>query len=132
MNGNISPNKRLEVWNKTGGVCWYCSSPLTIGKPEKTGNAFIDYHEARRVFSVDHVTPQCAGGSDDINNLVPCCSGCNNEKRHRTLEEYRRYMEWEDIGEFTRKQIYWLEDHGIQIPQPKHYQFYFEYMGWTL
>jgi 5-methylcytosine-specific restriction endonuclease McrA len=33
--------------------------------------------------TVDHVVPQSLGGTDDIENLVPCCKTCNSKKGSR-------------------------------------------------
>lgn len=37
----------------------------------------------------DHVVPMSRGGSNDISNLVPCCTSCNRAKARRTPEEWR-------------------------------------------
>jgi HNH endonuclease len=31
-------------------------------------------------FSVEHITPRSAGGTDDLENLAMSCQGCNNRK----------------------------------------------------
>ena len=60
----IPPQVRAEVWDKTGGVCWYCGCQT---------NPFRD-------FTVDHMHPVARGGTDDIDNLVPACRSCNSAK----------------------------------------------------
>lgn len=35
--------------------------------------------------SRDHITPICAGGSNDIENIVPACLTCNKRKQRRPL-----------------------------------------------
>jgi len=37
----------------------------------------------------DHVVPLKKGGTDTMNNMVPCCSSCNSSKRAKIL-----YEEW--------------------------------------
>lgn len=64
---------RDTVWAKSGGACWYCGDDL---KPFST-------------FSIDHVTPVAAGGSNHIDNLVPCCKRCNSKKGDRHVEVFR-------------------------------------------
>jgi len=63
----IPAEVRAAVWDKTSGTCWYC---------RKTMHPFRD-------FTVDHVVPFAKGGSDDFDNLVPCCWPCNNRKGAR-------------------------------------------------
>jgi hypothetical protein len=65
---------RAQVWDQTGGKCWYC---------RKQTNPFRDFH-------VDHAIPQSRGGSDEIENLRPSCQSCNLEKGAQTSCEYLR------------------------------------------
>ena len=50
-----------------GLYCAYC------------GNAATGY---------DHIIPVSKGGTDDANNLVPCCPDCNREKNNRPLADF--------------------------------------------
>lgn len=72
--------------------CYYCGCP-------------IDYHASRFAplsFTADHVIPVAAGGSDRMENLVPCHWKCNRAKsdmlavpmarRKRTIMQTR---DWE-------------------------------------
>jgi hypothetical protein len=91
---DVRPNrKRARVWAKTAGHCWYCGTRM---------NPWQD-------FCVDHVMPRVHGGADTLENLVPCCSLCNERKGTKTVEEFR-----EVISSTTT-----------------HYIFYFEQMGYT-
>ena len=67
-----------SVWQKTGGLCFYCDEKL---------NPFDRKHPSG--FQIDHVIPRNQGGSDDISNLVPSCRRCNNSKLARTPEQWR-------------------------------------------
>ena len=67
-----------EVWQKTDGVCSYCSTKL---------NPFD--RRARNGFHIDHVIPRVQGGTSAIENLVPACAKCNGDKGGRTPEEWR-------------------------------------------
>lgn len=59
---------RKSIFTRDGYRCVYCGAahlPLTI----------------------DHITPRSRGGSDNWENLVCCCTKCNNFKGDRTVEE---------------------------------------------
>lgn len=79
-NSRRSPQKKLKVnyapweWLWKFGLspmCHYCEIPLTLETTTK-----------------DHLTPLCRGGSNLIDNIVPCCLGCNQAKGTYTEEEY--------------------------------------------
>lgn len=72
--------RRKKILSKTGGRCFYCG---------------VD--EFDRIH-IDHATPISRGGSDALSNLLPACVDCNFEKRARTVEEYRHFLE-ASIGE---------------------------------
>lgn len=73
---------RLIVFNKYDGLCAYCGCDLT-----------------EHPFNVDHLIPKRRyknrsendppSGSDDIENLMPCCESCNCCKSDSTLEQFR-------------------------------------------
>lgn len=54
--------RRLLVLKRDGYTCHYCG---------------LDAN------SVDHVLPRSRGGTDDLDNLVACCSSCNSSKGDR-------------------------------------------------
>lgn len=70
--GSIPYAVRTDVYHRDGGVCVYCSVPVS----------FEGFH-------VDHVTPVSRGGSDDKENLACACPTCNLSKGARTVEEWR-------------------------------------------
>lgn len=39
----------------------------------------------------EHMTPLVQGGSDDIENIVPACSGCNSSKGRKNLLQFANY-----------------------------------------
>ncbi|WP_395742432.1 HNH endonuclease [Prosthecobacter sp.] len=47
------------------GLCEYCRCP------ERYSSS---------TYSIEHITPQSKGGSDDVSNLAFACQGCNNRK----------------------------------------------------
>lgn len=72
-------NKEIKlVFNKTGGVCYYCG----VDFPSDT--VFLDdggkIISSKRNWHIDHVTPVSKGGTYDLENLVPSCSTCNFKK----------------------------------------------------
>lgn len=74
---------RQKIFDKSGGKCWYCGTPLEGNKWHK-----------------DHVKPIYRGhavdrsnndfyGEDTEDNLVPACSPCNLFKGVFSVEEFR-------------------------------------------
>lgn len=43
----------------------------------------------------DHVVPLSRGGSNNIDNILPACKGCNCSKSAKTLEEYLSLLDRE-------------------------------------
>lgn len=60
---SISKRIRFRVFERDGFRCQYCGQ----GAPEVA-------------LEVDHKTPRCAGGSDDMENLTSACYACNRGK----------------------------------------------------
>lgn len=81
--------KRQQVWDKTNGRCWYCGTGLVVSPEGAAGKAGT----IGNWFALDHAVPRSQGGSNDVNNLLPCCWSCNSSKRHKTIEEYRAMLE---------------------------------------
>jgi len=57
------------VAERARGVCEYCRSQARF---------------ATHSFSIEHVVPLHAGGSDELENLALACQGCNNHKYTKT------------------------------------------------
>ena len=60
-------------------TCYYCGCEL---------------NEENR--TLDHMYPRDFGGVSITNNLVPCCTNCNQKKNNLTLNEYFYYMNVQD------------------------------------
>jgi hypothetical protein len=56
---------RAQVFERARGCCEYCQSQRDFSHDD---------------FSVEHITPRSAGGTDDLENLAMSCQGCNNRK----------------------------------------------------
>lgn len=65
---SLSPKTRFEVFKRDGFQCMYCGA-----------------HPPGVLLHVDHVTPVAGGGSNDMDNLVTACEGCNLGKGARSL-----------------------------------------------
>lgn len=90
----LSKKQRKEVWDKSGGKCWYCGRDL----PEKGWHA--DHVEA--ILRATTYEP-CGGNSyrlvqtgkmyrgenHHIENIVPACAPCNLFKTSHSLEFFR-------------------------------------------
>jgi 5-methylcytosine-specific restriction endonuclease McrA len=59
-------NRKVAIWNKTGGYCWHCGCSLVFSN---CGS-----------FHMDHLHPKILGGSNKIPNMVPACEKCNAQK----------------------------------------------------
>lgn len=77
--------KKVQVFNRTEGRCAFCGEVLDLDS-----------------FTMDHITPQAYGGSSSVENLVAACFACNNRKRDKTVEEYRRAYRLDE---------FWIEIH---------------------
>lgn len=68
--------KRGQVYRKTNGHCAYCGCQL---------DPFENWH-------IEHMTAKVNDGSDNLENLVPSCHGCNLRKRSKSIEEFRYWI----------------------------------------
>jgi hypothetical protein len=61
----LSATLRGKVAERAGYCCEYCCSQLKFS-PDP--------------FSVEHIIPRAAGGTDELDNLALACQGCNGRK----------------------------------------------------
>jgi len=64
-----------ELYAKSGGFCFYCGH-----------RCVIENQRHPLYFTVDHIVPKAAGGTNDYSNLLPCCRACNTMKHGQKFE----------------------------------------------
>jgi hypothetical protein len=77
--------KRQYVWEKTGGLCWYCGARLYYREEADTEI------KKRLIFTADHLHPRAHGGRGRANK-VPACKYCNSHKSSRSVEQFRQWV----------------------------------------
>jgi len=85
----IRRSTRLAIYARDGWCCVYCGAAA----------------EQRGVgLTLDHVVPCDRGGTNEPENLVTCCKGCNDSKQHTPLSSWaRRWWESADVVELQRR-----------------------------
>ncbi len=51
------------------------------------------YCKQEKKLEPDHIIPISRGGTNNLENITPACRECNSQKRAKTLEEYRAYLQ---------------------------------------
>lgn len=87
---------REQVIAKTGGYCYSC------------GERFSNPSEVW----IEHIIPFSAGGSDEIENLLPGCKICNWTRRNYSPHQIRRIL---SVGAVTIRQLDQQTDLGKSI-----------------
>jgi 5-methylcytosine-specific restriction endonuclease McrA len=95
----LSKKQRQQVWDKSGGLCWYCGCEL----PERGWHA--DHFEP---VIREQTTARChesgtwkfvptgkvlRGEKDTLENMVPACAPCNLFKSTYDVEFFRSEIE---------------------------------------
>lgn len=111
---SFSKKTRDIVYNKTNGKCAYCGCDLKKG------------------WNIDHVVPvlrdfvtkeYTGDGDDDLGNLLPTCSACNNFKSCSDLEYFRGRITSTKVKKIRKKFdadnnksiVFYYEKIGIKI-----------------
>lgn len=79
-----------SVYEKNDSCCVYCEKKLSFVNYGKRGK--------RGSWHIDHSVSKANGGTDHLNNLVPACIGCNQDKSHRNGTHYKKKFEPETLG----------------------------------
>lgn len=89
MTMKINPRKNRAAWlyEKTGGRCFYCGCQTFNSGFDSTRDWLLT--SPSRQYVREHKMPLIRGGTNDRDNLVPSCRGCNAEKGAFNLDEYR-------------------------------------------
>lgn len=131
--GDSSMN-RLDVYNKTGGYCWYCGRVLNI-----KALSILEYIPDNRRFNsgdiaydftIDHIICKKNNKNNNIDNLVPCCKSCNSTKGTKDIESFRNLLQKRIFKEkygvvLDNKQKEFLKDMNVNLPMDD-VVFYFE------
>lgn len=89
---NMPRVRRQYVWQKTGGLCWYCGARLYYREEADTEV------KKRLVFTADHLHPRAHGGRGRANK-VPACKYCNSVEDPCTDGRFR----WPDALRAPRR-----------------------------
>lgn len=66
----------------------------------------------------DHKIPVTRGGSDEPDNLTPCCAFCNREKNNKTVDEYLLYRE--EKKRIDKSRVEWSHNRDITVTSQKY------------
>ena len=72
--GWIARPLRLALYLRDGFACQYCGRDLHAAPP--------------REVTLDHLVPQCRGGTHEPSNLVTACLACNSRRQHQPWFRY--------------------------------------------
>jgi 5-methylcytosine-specific restriction endonuclease McrA len=70
----IARRERLAIYIRDRWSCAYCGADLSGVQPHEMG--------------LDHLRPQCRGGSHEATNLVTACRRCNSARQDRPWWQY--------------------------------------------
>ncbi len=76
---SISQNMRYQIWIKyfgkdsMNGKCYCCKKDINL----------MENYEC------SHVVAQKHGGGENVENLRPCCKGCNNDMKDQNLYDFK-------------------------------------------
>lgn len=65
----LAANHRRDLLRQQGGVCHYCSVPLSL-----------------ELVTLDHIVPRAFGGPTMLWNLVASCADCNGDLGHAVMK----------------------------------------------
>lgn len=110
---NLSDPVYAAVWSKTEGHCFYCGNPFPVPKEWGVWRDWL-LPQRHQSMTMDHKLPINRGGTDDVHNLLPCCSSCNSRKNVSTVEEFRWRLSFIErahrrfFGDVNHRERNWL------------------------
>lgn len=90
----IDEDKRIAVYEKSGGECGYCEKELSLYNRDRQG---------RGAWEVEHRVPRAKGGTDHLNNLVAACWPCNVDKGTKTARTHHRAITADRVARVSRR-----------------------------
>ncbi len=94
MRRRVTPHRRLQVWEKTGGVCVLCQRKIS---------------SVRERWIAEHIRALELGGLDDLTNMGPAHEACASIK---TQKDHRR------AAKAKRQKIQHIGAHAAKCPLP--------------
>lgn len=78
--------------------CWQCGIEADRwvaekGRRDNIGSAVLNLHAGTVLMTRDHIVPKSLGGVDDIGNLRPGCSPCNERRGNEVTPEVTRFAQ---------------------------------------
>ena len=97
------------------GTKFYKERNFTVGgKPTADNGEYhfnlyaIDAEGDEVLMTKDHIVAKAIGGADNVSNMQPMCTVCNNSKGSMTVDQWDHYLK---TGEYA-------EDYRVQVADP--------------
>jgi 5-methylcytosine-specific restriction endonuclease McrA len=128
----LGKKRRAELKQKFGGHCAYCGTLL--GDRWQADHVAPVWRASKWVSNPDGRSSKCVPTgellrpeNDTIENLVPACGPCNNDKFNLTLDQWRTRLE-DLLGVCERNHSAFRHAlrFGLLVPQPRPIVFFFE------
>ena len=127
---SLTKKQRKQVWDKSGGKCWYCGRTL----PEKGWHA--DHFEPV-IREADFIAGQFIPNgkvlrpeNDNLANIVPACAPCNLFKTTFDVESFRQEIHAQiERARKTSVNFRTAERFGLIEAKPQKVVFWFEQQG---
>ena len=76
-----------KLWHQQGNCCYYCGVKTRFVKFQKGHRPEFDFA------TLEHLVPQCQGGTDDITNVVMSCFHCNMLRSALNVGEFQEFCQ---------------------------------------